>query len=196
MPPTLAPDTRDERHSARRPRTEYDSKITATRESELSVDASAEALQEAADLWNTLSGAGFIQAMIDKRLPEISDISDYIGQAVTAAEPGRVDIAWTPEEKLCNPGGTVHGGYIAMILDNAVCLAASSTCDRFMPMLTLNLNVDYLRGVRSGETYTVTATCLHPGGTRMVSNALVTDGRGRPVAQATASVIPNKAFAR
>ncbi|WP_433477723.1 PaaI family thioesterase [Spirillospora sp. CA-142024] len=167
-----------------------------TRESELSVEASPETWPEAADLWNTLSGADFIQAMADRRLPEISDISDYIGQVVTSAEPGRVEIAWTPDEKLCNPGGTVHGGFIAMILDNAVCMGASSTCERFMPMLTLNLNVDYLRGVRAGETYTVTGTCVHAGGTRMVSNAVITDGRGRPVAQASASVIPNKAFAR
>ncbi|MFA1544657.1 PaaI family thioesterase [Actinomadura chokoriensis] len=163
----------------------------------MSVEATPEAaLQEAADLWNQLSGADFIRAMIDKRLPDFSDISEYIGQAVTFAEPGRVEIAWSPEDKLCNPGGTVHGGYIAMILDNAVCMAASSTCEHFMPMLTLNLNVDYLRGVQSGQTYTVTGTCLHPGGTRMVSNALVTDVRGRPVAQASASVIPNKAFTR
>ncbi|TDC77189.1 PaaI family thioesterase [Actinomadura sp. 7K507] len=153
-------------------------------------------MQEAADLWNTLSGAEFIRAMRDKRIPEFSDISDYIGQAVTVAEHGLVEIAWTPGEKLCNPGGTVHGGYIAMILDNAVCLAASSTCDRFMPMLTLNLNIDYLRGVQAGETYTVTGTCVHPGRTRMVSNAAITDTRGRPLAQASASVVPNKAFAR
>lgn len=171
-------------------------KITVTRESELSVDATAEAMREAADLWNTLSGAGFIQAMAERRVPEFSDISDYIGQSVRSAEPGRVDIVWTPGDKLCNPGGTVHGGYIAMILDNAVCMAASSTCEHFMPMLTLNLNVDYLRGVQSGQAYTVTGTCLHPGGTRMVSNALITDAAGRPVAQASASVIPNKAFAR
>ncbi|MGP4026821.1 PaaI family thioesterase [Actinomadura sp. 3N407] len=162
----------------------------------MSVEASPEALQEAADLWNTLSGVDFIRAMRDKRLPEISDISDYIGQVVTAADPGRVEISWTPAEKLCNPGGIVHGGYIAMILDNAVCLAASSTCDRFLPMLTLNLNIDYLRAVQSGQTHTVTGTCVHPGSTRMVANAVIADTRGRPVAQASASVIPNKAFMR
>ncbi|MEU8804669.1 PaaI family thioesterase [Spirillospora sp. NPDC048819] len=162
----------------------------------MSVEASPEALQEAADLWNTLSGVEFIRAMRDKRLPEISDISDYIGQVVTAADPGRVEISWTPGEKLCNPGGIVHGGYIAMILDNAVCLAASSTCDRFLPMLTLNLNIDYLRGVRSGESYTVTGTCVHPGSARMVANAVIDDARGRPLAQASASVLPNKAFTR
>ena len=162
----------------------------------MSVDASAEAPQEAADLWNTLSGADFIQAIADRRVPEFSNLSEYIGQAVQSGEPGRVEIAWTPGDRLCNPGGTVHGGYIAMILDNAVCMAASSTCDHFMPMLTLNLNVDYLRAVKAGSTYTVTGTCLHPGATRMVSNALITDAAGRPVAQASASVIPNKVFAR
>ena len=166
------------------------------RECGVSVEATPEAHREAADLWNTLSGAELIQAMADGRFPQISDVNDYIGQDIASAEPGRVSIRWTPGERLCNPGGTVHGGYIAMILDNAVCLAASSTCEHFMPMLTLNLNVDYLRGVRAGETYTVTGTCVHPGGTRMVSNAVVADGHGRPVAQASASVIPNKAFAR
>ncbi|MEV5827931.1 PaaI family thioesterase [Spirillospora sp. NPDC052242] len=152
--------------------------------------------QEHADMWNTLSGAELIRALADGRFPEISDINTHIGQVITGAEPGRVDISWTPGEHLCNPGGTVHGGYIAMIMDNAVCLAGSSTCEHFMPMLTLNLNVDYLRAVHAGRPYTVTGTCVHPGGTRMVANALISDASGRPVAQASASVLPNRAFAR
>ncbi|MFD0682869.1 PaaI family thioesterase [Actinomadura fibrosa] len=152
--------------------------------------------QEAAKLWDTLSGAELIAAMGEGRFPQISDINDHIGQIITSAEPGRVEISWTPDERLCNPGGIVHGGYIAMILDNAVCLAASSTLDHFMPMLTLNLNIDYLRAVQAGATHTVTGTCVHPGSTRMVANATITDTRGRPVAQASASVLPNKAFKR
>lgn len=151
---------------------------------------------EAADLWNTLSGAELIQAMADGRFPQISDVNDHIGQVITAAGPGRVEIAWSPSERLCNPGGRVHGGYIAMILDNAVCLAGASACEHFMPMLTLNLNIDYLREVKADETFTVVGTCVHPGRTRMVANAVITDGRGRPVAQASAAVLPNQAFAR
>ncbi|MFS2292636.1 MAG: PaaI family thioesterase [Actinomadura sp.] len=162
----------------------------------MSVEASPEAVRQAAELWSTLSGVEFIRAMRDKRLPPVSEVADYIGQVITDADPGRVEISWTPAEKLCNPGGTVHGGYIAMILDNAVCLAASSTCDRFLPMLTLNLNVEYLRAVRVGERYTVTGTCVHPGSTRMVSNAVLADAQGRPAAQASASVVGNKAYTR
>jgi uncharacterized protein (TIGR00369 family) len=112
------------------------------------------------------------------------------------AEPGRVEISWTPPEELCNPGGTVHGGYIALILDNAVCMAGASTGEVFMPMLTLSLNVDYVRPVKAGETHTVVGVCVHPGRTRMLSNATITDADGRLVAQATGSVTANKAFAR
>ncbi|ACY99141.1 MULTISPECIES: PaaI family thioesterase [Thermomonospora] len=148
------------------------------------------------ELWNTLSGAELIKAIGEGRFPQLTPINDHIGQRVVDAEHGRVELAWSPEEKLCNPGGTVHGGYIAMILDNAVCLAASSTCEYFLPMLTLSLSVDYVRPVQAGRTYRVEGRCVHPGRTRMLSTAAVTDADGKLLAQATASVVPNQAFVR
>ncbi|WP_103936920.1 PaaI family thioesterase [Thermomonospora echinospora] len=148
------------------------------------------------DLWNTLSGAELIKAMGEGRFPQFTPINEHIGQVVSEVEHGRVRLAWSPEDKLCNPGGIVHGGYIAMILDNAVCLAASSTGEHFMPMLTLSLNVDYVRPVQAGRPYDVEGVCVHPGRTRMLSTATITDAGGRLIAQATASVTPNQAFAR
>jgi uncharacterized protein (TIGR00369 family) len=146
--------------------------------------------------WNTLSGVELIRAIGDGRFPEVSHVATHVRQVIAGAEPGRVEISWTPTEELCNPGGTVHGGYIALILDNAVCLAGASTCEVFMPMLTLSLSVDYVRPVLAGETHTVVGVCVHPGRTRMLCNATVTDAGGRLVAQATASVTANQAFAR
>ena len=150
----------------------------------------------AAELWDTLSGAELIRAIGDGRFPQVTDVSDYIGQVIVGAEPGRVELAWTPDAKLCNPGGTVHGGFIATILDNAVCLAASSLGDVFMPQLTLNLNIDYLRAVQVGRTYTVVGTVTHAGRSRTVSAATLLDEDGRPCASATASVTGNQIFAR
>ncbi|MEU5884629.1 PaaI family thioesterase [Spirillospora sp. NPDC047279] len=153
-------------------------------------------IDEAADLWNTLSGAELIHAMGQGRFPELDEIGTHLGQRVIVAEPGRVEITWTPGAHLCNPAGGVHGGYIAMILDNTVCFAGASTGKHFVPQLTLNLNVDYLRGVQAGETYGVVGTCLKPGRTRLFSTALITDAQGRAVAQASGSTVPNQAFAR
>ncbi|WP_245627875.1 PaaI family thioesterase [Actinomadura oligospora] len=156
----------------------------------------AAAQAEHARMWDELSGAELIQAMADGAFPHVSQVDEHLGMEFRSAESGLIAVGWTPGEHLCNPGGIVHGGYVAMILDNAVCLAGSSTCEHFMPMLTLNLNVDYLRPVQAGVPYTVTGTCVHPGRTRMVANAAITDADGRVFAQASASVLPNRAFDR
>lgn len=147
------------------------------------------------DLWKTLSGAEVLRAFADGRITEgMGSVADYVGQRIVDCDPGRLVIAWTPDEKLCNPGGTVHGGYIALILDNAVGLAAASLGERFVPQLTLNLNVDYLKVVRKGVPYRVTGTVTHHGGRRTVCAGAITDPDGTLVAAATASTTPNKAF--
>jgi uncharacterized protein (TIGR00369 family) len=149
-----------------------------------------------AELWDTLTGAELIQAIGDGRFPQVTDVSDYIGQRIVKAEPGRVELAWSPDAKLCNPGGIVHGGFIATILDNAVCLAAASLGDVFIPQLTLNLNIDYLRAVQAGASYSVVGTVTHSGRSRTVSAARLLDSDDVPCAVATASVTGNQVFAR
>lgn len=148
------------------------------------------------ELLDTLTGAELIQAIAEGRIPPPSGVPEYIGQKIVKAEPGRVELSWTPGEHLCNPGGTVHGGFIATILDNGVCLAAASLGDLFVPQLTLNLNIDYLRAVHVGRTHTVIGATVHAGRTRCVSTATLLDPDGNPCALANASTTGNLAFAR
>lgn len=148
------------------------------------------------ELWDTLTGAELILAMAEGRFPPPNDVSEYIGQKIVKAEPGRVELSWTPGGHLCNAGGIVHGGFIAAILDNCVCLTASSLGELFIPQLTLNLNIDYLRAVHANRTYTVLGTTVHAGRTRCVSTATVFDPDGNPCAMANASTTGNLAFAR
>ncbi|MDX6738972.1 PaaI family thioesterase [Actinocorallia sp. A-T 12471] len=149
------------------------------------------------ELWKTLSGAELLCAMADGRISDgLGHVAHYVGQTVVEAEPGKVVLGWTPTEKLCNPGGTAHGGFIALVLDNAVGLAAASLGERFVPQLTLNLNIDYLRVVNKGVPYLVTGTVTHHGRRRTVCAGAITDPDGVLVASATASTTPNKAFER
>src|SRR4051812_42227192 len=103
------------------------------------------------------------------------------------AEPGRIELAWNPGAHLCNSGGIVHGGFIATILDNGICLAAASLGELFIPQLTLNLNIEYLRAVHADRTYTVIGTTVHAGRTRCVSTSTVVDSDGNPCAVANGS---------
>ena len=153
-------------------------------------------VKDTRELWDTLTGAELLMAISDGRFPPLNDVSEYIGQKIVKAEPGRVALSWTPGRHLCNAGGIVHGGFIAAICDNGVCLAAASLGEVFIPQLTLNLNINYLRAVHADRTYSVVGTTVHAGRTRCVSTSTVYDSDGNPCAVANASTTDNLAFAR
>ncbi|GGL65761.1 hypothetical protein GCM10010129_06600 [Streptomyces fumigatiscleroticus] len=146
-------------------------------------------------LWHELTGAQMLQAVVDGRVPHGAHHA-LLGLRLTGAGPGRVQQTWRPPEALANFAGSgVHAGYIAMVLDDACCAAGSSHGERSYPMITLNLDLDFLRAVRPGREYTVSSELVHPGRRRMVANARVTDTDGAVVAQARAGVIPDLDFA-
>ena len=153
-------------------------------------------MEDTRELWDTLTGAELLQAIAEGRFPPPTDVAEYLGQKIGKAEPGRVELSWTPGKHLCNASGSVHGGFVAAMLDNGVCLAASSLGEVFIPQLTLNLNIDYLRAVHADRTYTVIGTTVHAGKARCVSTATVLDSEGNPCAMANGSTTGNLAFAR
>lgn len=145
------------------------------------------------ELWGRLSAVEMIEAMRDGELPRWPQ-DELIGLWVAGVKPGVVELRWELTPEACNPAGAAHGGYIAMALDNAVCMAAASLGERFVPQLTLSLNIDYLRAVLPGTSYTVRAEVVHPGKSRTVVNGSITDPDGRVAAQAHAAVTGNRAF--
>ncbi|WP_063829523.1 PaaI family thioesterase [Streptomyces violens] len=145
--------------------------------------------------WHELTGAQMLQALADGEVPHGAHHA-LLGLRVTGARRGGVDETWRPPRELANFAGSgVHAGYLAMVLDDACCAAGMSHGDRAHPMITLNLDIDFLRAVRPGDTYSVHAELVHAGRRRMVANARIVDAGGRPAAQARASVIPDADFA-
>jgi uncharacterized protein (TIGR00369 family) len=145
--------------------------------------------------WLRLSGIELIRALASGTVPPAPH-NEYVGLCPADAGPGRVELTWTPTPAVTNPQGNVHGGYVAMVLDDACCMAGATLTDPFLPMLTLSLHIDYLRPVRPDTTYTVTGDIAHPGKRRMVANAAIQDPTGGLIAQATGSVTPNRAYVR
>lgn len=146
-------------------------------------------------LWDELTGAQMLQALADGRVPHGAHHA-LLGLRVTGARQGVVEESWRPPRELANFAGSgVHAGYLAMVLDDACCAAAMSHGERAYPMVTLSLDIDFLRAVRPGDTCTVHAELVHPGRRRMVANARVLDAVGRTAAQARASVVPDTDFA-
>lgn len=143
--------------------------------------------------WQSLSGIELIHEIAAGRMPRAPH-AEFVGLTMVGASAGRAELTWTPTPSVTNPQGNVHGGYVAMVLDDACCLSAVTLSDRFVPMLTLSLNIDYLRRVRPGESYAVTGDVVHAGKRRTVTRATIADADGKPIAQATGAVTPNLAF--
>jgi len=90
-----------------------------------------------------------------------------------------------------NSRGLLHGGVIAALADNAMGLSCALGYPEPRPLVTINLNVDYLGLAKLGQWLEVTTGFVQPGGTLAFASCLVTaDGKPCAKASATFRVLP------
>ena len=139
--------------------------------------------------WGTGTGLDRIRALADS--PPHA-LHAHLGLRFSEVEKGRVELIWTPSDAVRNPAGVVHGGYIAAAFDEVCGVTAISLSNPATPYLTMSLNVDYLRPLLAGETYTAVGSVQQSGATRTLVRAEITDATGRLCAQATCAFTPNR----
>src|ERR1700760_1338793 len=66
-----------------------------------------------------MTGLEFVQGIASGELP-LNTIAQTLGYDVVEAERGRVAITLDPTGAHLNPGGTVHGGLTATLLDSCM----------------------------------------------------------------------------
>jgi uncharacterized protein (TIGR00369 family) len=137
----------------------------------------------------TGTGLDFLQRMIAGEYPNVP-MGDHLGFRVVEAEPGRVVVAGTPDERSYNVLGSVHGGWTAAILDTAMGLAAMSSLDEKNRHTTLDIRINYLRPITL-ETGAVRAEGRVLQGGRKVAycEAKLVDAAGKLLAHGTGSCL-------
>jgi uncharacterized protein (TIGR00369 family) len=148
---------------------------------------------ETAELWRTTDAAGFLHGWTTGEV-EQGPHAEHTGNRLVEVARGSVVMAWTPGPQLANLSGAVHGGYVALVCDEAAGLAAASTGERFIPMLTLDLDITYLRPAVVDAEHRIEGTVLHTGRARIVSEARILRPDGKVAATARGSFLPNQAF--
>ncbi len=147
-----------------------------------------------AELWSRTDAVGFLRAWVTGEVPAGAH-ADHTGNRVAEVPgPGELVMHWTPTPGLANLSGGVHGGYTALVCDEAAGIAAASAGERFVPMLTLDLDVTYLRPAVVGRLHRVEGSVVHAGRQRIVAEARVLTPDGRLAATARGSFVPNRAF--
>ena len=80
--------------------------------------------------------------------------------AITMAD-GRSEATWVPATEWGNPVGNVHGGYIALLVDDTAGMALLSVIGTGAP--TVSLQVDYLHGMPLGREYVARGEVVRVG---------------------------------
>jgi len=93
-----------------------------------------------------MSGLDFLAALRDGTLAA-PPFSHATGIRVKEIEIGRTLFEGTPSEQFYNPMGTVHGGWIATLLDTAMACAIQSVLPAGQSYTTLELKTNFVRPV-------------------------------------------------
>jgi len=134
-----------------------------------------------------MDGLAFMHRMMRGELPAPPICRTGSFQA-TEVERGRVVFLGEPSEAFYNPLGTVHGGWISMILDSALGCVVHTMLEAGQAYTTVELKVNFVRPVlaRTGLVQ-AEASIVHMGGRLATSEAKLTDPRGRLLAHGTST---------
>ena len=115
---------------------------------------------------------------------------EKLGVSLVEADHGHAVFEGTPDGSAYNPMGTVHGGYIAAMLDSACGIAAHTGLKPGQAYTTLELKTSVLRPLtdRSG-TVRALGKLSSIGGRAAFAEASLYDGAGRLCATASSTLL-------
>jgi uncharacterized protein (TIGR00369 family) len=144
---------------------------------------------EHAGLLPRRSGLDLLRAMAAGELPPppVMDLIDLSGMEV---EEGSVTFYLQPQEFHYNPLGTVHGGWIATLLDSALGCAVHTTLAPGKTYTTLELKINYIRGLTDKVPLVrAVGEVIHVGGKTGTSHGRLIGPDGTLFAHATTTCI-------
>ena len=136
-----------------------------------------------------MAGIDYLRAMQNGVIPR-APIARLLGFDLTALEPGRVTMVLPPGEHMTNPGGSMHGGMMATLLDSVLGCAVHSTVPLGRGYTTLEIKVSYVRAVTEASgLITAIGEVVHGGRQMAAATARAVDTAGRLVATASTTCL-------
>ncbi|MEU8778155.1 PaaI family thioesterase [Streptomyces sp. NPDC048606] len=120
-----------------------------------------------------MSGLDILRASLKGELPGAS-MASTLGFRLTEAGEGFAVFEGDPGDHLLNPMGTVHGGFLATLLDSALGSAVMTRLPAGTTYTTVQLGVHMIRPVLADTpTLRCEGTALHVGRTTATAEARV-----------------------
>lgn len=132
-----------------------------------------------------MSGLEFMQRMIAGEFP-VPPICLPMRFTLIEAELGRAVFEGAPGGDFYNPMGTVHGGYMATMLDSAMTMAIFSMLKAGQGCTTLEFKINFIRPMTDRVGHVLAeAKAIQVGRTIGTSEGRLTDKQGKLYAHAT-----------
>jgi uncharacterized protein (TIGR00369 family) len=106
-----------------------------------------------------------------------------------SVEGGWVEVAFNPRPEFANPQGSVQGGFVCAMLDDAMSLSASISQHLSVVVPTLQTSVSYLRPTPIARVI-ARGEVLRFGASSVVMQGVLRDAAGAVLAVATATAVP------
>lgn len=132
-----------------------------------------------------LSGMQVFEKIFSGELPRppIGDTMDFLAVEI---QPGRAVFQGHPQFRHYNPLGTVHGGWIAALLDSCVGCAVHSALPAGKGYTTAELKINYVRPVTSKLSLVrAIGTVIHQGGRMATADGRLVGPDGKLYAHAS-----------
>ncbi len=136
-----------------------------------------------------MDGYHIMKGMMDGLMPPppIAMVLDF---RIRRIARGECDFKGPAKPEFCNPYGTVHGGYLATLLDSAMTCAVQTTLPPATACTTVEMKVNYVRAVPGdGRMLHARARLIHGGRKLMTSEARLEDETGKLYAHSTTTVM-------
>jgi uncharacterized protein (TIGR00369 family) len=140
-----------------------------------------------------MSGLEFLRGLMDGSLPAPA-FGATSRITPVEAEAGRVVFEGVPHSDFYNPMGTVHGGWIATLIDTAMACAVHSSLKAGEIFTTVEMNVTYVRPVQQTTgKLRCEGVLLHSGGRVASAEGKVYDAAGNLIAHGSETCLITRA---
>lgn len=115
-----------------------------------------------------------------------SSFEKFLGVEFKKYEKGFCEISFTVQDHHLNIGKSCHGGVIESLLD--IALSGAVTCDfidKAESVVTMQMNVNFLRPAFSGETLSAYGEIIKKGSTIVYVEGAIKNSEGKLVAKAS-----------
>ncbi len=134
----------------------------------------------------------FLKSSINKPIKNsYSPVGNWLQGIVKEVEKGRLVVDFKVREEMTNPAGMLHGGMISLIADEMIG-ATIATLNLENNYVSINLTVDFLFGIRKGETLRTKTEIIRKGKNIINTECCFYNVNGKLLAKASSNSIFSK----